>query len=96
MEMEILPGMMLYVLDKSATPKIIFGLTLNGAWKGWDLNVFFQGQADAEQLVQPTMNMATDFYEGRWIETNTAEQKCHSQNGRVHSSSRHMVTHGMV
>ena len=36
----------------------------------------FQGQADAEQLVQPTMNMATDFYEGRWIETNTAEQKC--------------------
>lgn len=61
-------------LDKSATPKIIFGLTLNGAWKGWDLNVFFQGQADAEQLVQPTMNMATDFYEGRWIETNTAEQ----------------------
>lgn len=27
-------------LDKSATPKIIFGLTLNGAWKGWDLNVF--------------------------------------------------------
>lgn len=61
-------------LDKSATPKIIFGLTLNGAWKGWDLNVFFQGQADAEQLVQPTMNMATDFYEGRWIEINTAEQ----------------------
>lgn len=29
-------------LDKSATPKIIFGLTLNGAWKGWDLNVFFR------------------------------------------------------
>lgn len=61
-------------IDKSATPKIIYGLTLNGAWKGLDLNVFFQGQADAEQLIQPTMNMATDFYEGRWIETNTAEQ----------------------
>lgn len=61
-------------IDKSTTPKWIFGLTLNGAWKGIDVNVFFQGQADAEQLVMPAMNMPTDFYEGRWIETNTAEQ----------------------
>ena len=60
--------------DKSATPKWIFGLTLNGSWKGMDVNAFFQGQADAEILVQPTMNMATDFYEGRWSESNTAEQ----------------------
>lgn len=60
--------------DKSATPKWIFGLTLNGAWKGLDVNAFFQGQADAEILVQPTMNMATDFYEGRWSDSNTAEQ----------------------
>ena len=47
--------------DKSATPKWIFGLTLNGSWKGMDVNAFFQGQADAEILVQPTMNMATVF-----------------------------------
>ncbi|MDO4179993.1 MAG: TonB-dependent receptor [Bacteroidales bacterium] len=60
--------------DKSATPKWIFGLTLNGSWKGFDVNAFFQGQADAEILVQPTMNMATEFYEGRWCESNTAEQ----------------------
>lgn len=60
--------------DKSATPKWIFGLTLNGSWKGLDVNAFFQGQADAEILVQPTMNMATDFYEGRWSDSNTAEQ----------------------
>ena len=60
--------------DKSATPKWIFGLTLNGSWKGFDISAFFQGQADAEILVQPTMNMATDFYEGRWSESNTAEQ----------------------
>lgn len=66
-------------IDKSATPKIIYGLTLNGAWKGLDLNVFFQGQADAEQLIQPTMNMATDFYEGRWIETNTTEQNANAR-----------------
>lgn len=28
--------------DKSATPKWIFGLTLNGAWKGFDVNAFFR------------------------------------------------------
>lgn len=61
-------------VDKSATPKVMFGLTLGGSWKGIDLNVFFQGQADAEQLVMPTMNMVHDFYEGRWVETNTPEQ----------------------
>ena len=66
-------------IDKSTTPKWIFGLTLNGAWKGIDVNVFFQGQADAEQLVMPAMNMPTDFYEGRWIETNTAEQNANAK-----------------
>lgn len=66
-------------IDKSSTPKIIFGLTLNGEWKGFDLNVFFQGQADATVMVQPTMNMATDFFEGRWIETNTAEQNANAR-----------------
>ena len=47
--------------------------------KGLDLNVFFQGQADASVLVQPTMNMATDFFEGRWIDTNTAEQNANAR-----------------
>lgn len=60
--------------DKSATPKWIFGLTLNGSWKGLDLSAFFQGQADAEIYVAPTMNMATDFYDGRWSDSNTSEQ----------------------
>lgn len=61
-------------INKSATPKILYGLTLNGSWKGIDLNVFFQGQAEAVQLVQPTMNMITDFYEGRWRADNTPEE----------------------
>lgn len=60
--------------DYSPTPRIIYGLTLNGSWKGIDLNVFFQGQALAKQMVMPTMNMATDFYEGRWREANTPEE----------------------
>lgn len=66
-------------IDKSTTPKWIFGLTLNGSWKGLDMNVFFQGQADAEQLVMPAMNMPTDFYEGRWMETNTTEQNVNAK-----------------
>ncbi len=61
-------------VNESPTPKVVYGFTLNGGWKGLDLNVFFQGQAKAKLVVQPTMNMMTDFYEGRWIETNTAEE----------------------
>ena len=66
-------------IDKSTTPRWIFGLTLNGAWKGFDMNVFFQGQADAEQLVMPTMNMAADFYDSRWSDTNTAEENANAK-----------------
>lgn len=65
---------MRYYDNYSAIPKIIYGFTLNGGWKGLDVNVFFQGQAMAHQLITPTMNMLTDFYEGRWIETNSAEE----------------------
>lgn len=39
----------------------------------------FQGQAKASQLVQPTMNMATDFYEGRWKEGNTSEENANAR-----------------
>lgn len=61
-------------VNETATPRIMYGFTLNGGWKGVDLNVFFQGQAQAKQLIMPTMNMLTDFYEGRWIDTNSAEE----------------------
>ncbi len=61
-------------VNESATPKIVYGLTLNGSYKGIDLNVFFQGQAKAKILVQPTMNMMTDFYTDRWSDSKTDEQ----------------------
>lgn len=66
-------------IDETATPKIIYGFTLNGSWKGIDLNLFFQGQAKAVQLVQPTMNMAVDFYDGRWRTDNTAEENINAK-----------------
>lgn len=65
--------------DYSPTPRIIYGLTLTGEWKGIDLSIFFQGQAQAKQLVQPTMNMATDFYEGRWREGNTEQENLNAR-----------------
>jgi len=61
--------------DANPIPKVMYGLTLNGGWKGIDLSVFFQGQADADILAQPTMNMPRDFYEGRWIESASAEER---------------------
>ncbi|MDE6796009.1 MAG: TonB-dependent receptor [Muribaculaceae bacterium] len=65
--------------DYSPTPRIIYGLTLAAEWKGIDLSVFFQGQGQAKQLVQPTMNMATDFYEGRWRSGNTEEENLNAR-----------------
>ncbi len=65
--------------DYSPTPRIIYGLTLNGEWKGIDLNLFFQGQGQAKQLVQPTMNMAYDFYEGRWRDGNTEQENLNAR-----------------
>ncbi len=65
--------------DYSPTPRIIYGFTLAGEWKGIDLNIFFQGQGQAKQMVMPTMNMATDFYEGRWREGNTEEENLNAR-----------------
>jgi len=52
----------------TATPRLMYGLTLNAAWKGLDFNCFFQGQGLAKQLAMPTMNMPVDYFEGRWID----------------------------
>ena len=54
------------------TPRLMYGLTLNAAWKGFDFNCFFQGQGLAKQLAMPTMNMPVDFYEGRWIDSDAS------------------------
>lgn len=60
--------------DETATPQIIYGFTLNFGWKGIDFNAFFQGQGKAQQLVMPTMNMAYDFFNGRYIEGASVEE----------------------
>lgn len=70
-------------INSSPTPQIMYGLTLNGGWKGIDLNVFFQGQAKARLLVQPTMNMMTEFYNHRWSEANTPEENLNAKYPRA-------------
>ena len=65
--------------DYSPTPRIVYGFTLSGEWKGIDLNMFFQGQGQAKELVMPTMNMAIDFFEGRWREGNSAEENMNAR-----------------
>ena len=56
----------------TATPRLMYGLTLNASWKGIDVNCFFQGQGLSKRLVMPTMNMPVDFYEGRWIDSDAS------------------------
>lgn len=62
-------------INYTATPRIVYGFTLAAGWKNIDFNAFFQGQALAKQLFMPTMNMVTDFYEGRYIE---ADESTHA------------------
>lgn len=61
--------------DETETPQIIYGFTLGGEWKGFDLSLFFQGQAKAKYILKPKRtNLVTEFYEGRWSESNTTEE----------------------
>ena len=66
-------------IDQSTTPRIMYGFTLNGNWKGIDANLFFQGQADAKQIVMPTVNMAQEFFDGRWVVSMTAEENTNAK-----------------
>ena len=53
---------------QSSTPKVMYGFTFGGRYKGFDATIFFQGQAGAQALLQPGgLNMAQQFYDGRWL-----------------------------
>jgi hypothetical protein len=55
--------------NKSATPEIMYGFTFGGRYKSLDATIFFQGQAAAQSLLQPGgLNMAQQFYNGRWLQ----------------------------
>ena len=53
----------------SSTPEIMYGLSFGGRYKNLDATIFFQGQAAAQALLQPGgLNMAQQFYNGRWLQ----------------------------
>jgi TonB-linked SusC/RagA family outer membrane protein len=55
--------------NRSSTPQIMYGFSFGGRYKGFDATVFFQGQAAAQALLQPGgLNMAQQFYDGRWLQ----------------------------
>jgi hypothetical protein len=51
----------------SVTPEIMYGINLGGKYKGFELSLFFQGQANAFLMVRPTtVNTNVEYFEGRW------------------------------
>jgi TonB-linked SusC/RagA family outer membrane protein len=53
---------------QSAMPQIMYGTTFGGRYKNIDVTIFFQGQAKAQAMLQPSgLNMAEQFYTGRWL-----------------------------
>ena len=60
-------------IDADANPDLIFGLTNNFAWKGFDLSIFFQGSIGNDLLNMTRMNLewkrTTDAL-NRWTPSN--------------------------
>ena len=54
---------------QSATPQIVFGTTFSARFfRSFDATVFFQGQARAHAMLQPSgLQEAEQFYTGRWL-----------------------------
>ncbi|MDD2436134.1 MAG: TonB-dependent receptor [Massilibacteroides sp.] len=54
-------------IHKGSTPELVFGLPMGVSWKGISLNMLWQGQALAKQLILPqTLNIDVAYYNGRW------------------------------
>jgi TonB-linked SusC/RagA family outer membrane protein len=59
------------ILDKSPTPRLVYGITMGVDWKDFALNVLFQGQAGAQTIYRPfDLNQQAAFYEDRWVSEN--------------------------
>ncbi len=60
-------------LYDSSIPKLIFGLNFDFEYKGFELSMFWQGQADAKTYVNPTerngdINIPMWLYNDRWTQ----------------------------
>jgi TonB-linked SusC/RagA family outer membrane protein len=64
---------------ESATPKMVYGITLGAAYKGFAINMLFSGQAMAKQLILSQMQGSLIappqwLYDGRWTAENPISQ----------------------
>jgi TonB-linked SusC/RagA family outer membrane protein len=48
--------------DLNNTPEIMYGFTLNGQWKGFDLSILFQGQARSKVFFYPESATIINYY----------------------------------
>jgi TonB-linked SusC/RagA family outer membrane protein len=60
---------------RSATPEIVFGISMGIEYKGVSLNALLQGQTNADQYINPAdfngnINIPMWMYDGRWTEDN--------------------------
>lgn len=56
------------ILDKSPTPRLVYGVTMGADWKNFSLNILFQGQGEASTIYkQFDINQHAHFYNNRWI-----------------------------
>jgi TonB-linked SusC/RagA family outer membrane protein len=56
------------LLDRSPTPRITYGFNFGFNWKNFDLNLFFQGQGQAQTIYRPfDLNQQSQFFTQRWI-----------------------------
>ena len=65
-------------LYESSLPKIIYGLNFDFHYKGFDLTMFWQGQADAKTYINPAtrngdINVPLWMYDNRWTPENAEE-----------------------
>ena len=62
--------------DKTGTPRIVYGIPVNIGYKGWNLNMLWQGQAIAAQYVYfqsgatPSGNFTQEYYDNHWTPQN--------------------------
>lgn len=55
-------------IHKGSTPELVFGIPMGFSWKGIDVNILWQGQALARQLILPqNMNIDVAYFKDRWI-----------------------------
>lgn len=53
---------------ESAIPEIIYGISMGGKWKNFELNVLWQGQGRAKQMIRPgSYNRDVTYFDNRWI-----------------------------